>query len=335
MKLYIDKINILLDTITKSHFVMIERLTDITNDLRTLSNNFDKQFSMFQTWMQYDLFGGSHVITSDPFELLYSPYFGYHGNVFVGDTVCSYYDSSDRYYCQPGTYSSFSFRTGNSYGMTVPYLAPNIPYLITLQLPASFSSSPVLNFSVDGLTPVIDASSYHFRARETDGHFVSTVQFTCVFDMPARLSDVMFSFAPSFTCPSMGVIGFSVVQSPSVVTDTIKDAFDASDSSALGSSAQDFADQASKSLGVVSYVDTVFSGLSGLVVSGSTVLTFPSVSIDIEGASYQLWPDYTFDLSELDGWFAGLMAVVRLATSAVVVGAVIAYLQHVYKDVIG
>ena len=88
-------------------------------------------------------------------------------------------------------------------------------------------------------------------------------------------------------------------------------------------------------MGVVSYVDTLFSSLSGLVTAGSTTLTFPALAFAVEGTEYQFWEEYTFDLAQLDGWFAGLMAAVRLATSTVVVGAVIHYLQSVYKDVIG
>ena len=119
------------------------------------------------------------------------------------------------------------------------------------------------------------------------------------------------------------------------IEDKIEDQYNTSQSSELGSSAQDFADQASESLGVVSYVDTLFSGLSGLVTAGSTTLTFPAFAIAVQGTDYQVWEEHTFDLSQLDGWFSGLMAAVRLATSVVVVGAVIHYLQSVYKDVIG
>ena len=119
------------------------------------------------------------------------------------------------------------------------------------------------------------------------------------------------------------------------IQDKIDEQYDISDASQVGSVAQDFADQASESLGVVSYVDTLFSGLSGLVTAGSTTLTFPAFAIAVQGTDYQVWQEHTFDLSQLDGWFSGLMAAVRLATSVVVVGAVIHYLQSVYKDVIG
>ena len=119
------------------------------------------------------------------------------------------------------------------------------------------------------------------------------------------------------------------------IQDKIESQYDTSQGSDVGSSAQDFADQAAESLGVVSYIDTLFSGLSGLVTAGSTTLTFPALAFAVEGTEYQFWEEYTFDLAQLDGWFAGLMAAVRLATSTVVVGAVLHYLQLVYKDVIG
>ncbi|MFR3719135.1 MAG: hypothetical protein ACLTV4_03860 [Ruthenibacterium lactatiformans] len=127
----------------------------------------------------------------------------------------------------------------------------------------------------------------------------------------------------------------SITDAGQGVQDKIESQYDTSQGSEVGSAAQGFADQASESLGVVSYVDTLFSGLSGLVTAGSTTLTFPAFAIAVQGTDYQVWEEHTFDLSQLDGWFSGLMAAVRLATSVVVVGAVIHYLQSVYKDVIG
>ena len=132
-----------------------------------------------------------------------------------------------------------------------------------------------------------------------------------------------------------GELDQSITDAGQGVQDKIESQFDTSQGSEVGSAAQGFADQAAESLGVVSYVDTLFSGLSGLVTAGSTTLTFPALAFAVEGTEYQFWEEYTFDLAQLDGWFAGLMAAVRLATSTVVVGAVIHYLQSVYKDVIG
>lgn len=132
-----------------------------------------------------------------------------------------------------------------------------------------------------------------------------------------------------------GQLDQSITDAGQGVQDKIESQFDTSQGSEVGSAAQGFADQAAESLGVVSYVDTLFSGLSGLVTAGSTTLTFPAFAIAVQGTDYQVWQEHTFDLSQLDGWFSGLMAAVRLATSVVVVGAVIHYLQSVYKDVIG
>ena len=132
-----------------------------------------------------------------------------------------------------------------------------------------------------------------------------------------------------------GELDQSITDAGQGVQDKIESQFDTSQGAEVGSAAQGFADQAAESLGVVSYVDTLFSGLSGLVTAGSTTLTFPAFAIAVQGTDYQVWQEHTFDLSQLDGWFSGLMAAVRLATSVVVVGAVIHYLQSVYKDVIG
>lgn len=132
-----------------------------------------------------------------------------------------------------------------------------------------------------------------------------------------------------------GELDQSITDAGQGVQDKIESQFDTSQGAEVGSAAQDFADQAAESLGVVSYIDTLFSGLSGLVTAGSTTMTFPAFVIAVHGTDYQVWQEHTFDLAQLDGWFSGLMAAVRLATSVVVVGAVIHYLQSVYKDVIG
>lgn len=60
--------------------------------------------------------------------------------------------------------------------------------------------------------------------------------------------------------------------------------------------------------------------------SGSYYYHLPGLVVSSSGeVYYQVWQEHTFDLSQLDGWFSGLMAAVRLATSVVVVGAVIHY----------
>lgn len=161
------------------------------------------------------------------------------------------------------------------------------------------------------------------------------------FDIVGSSSKKQFGYIGQLSIQSLGDYSTGTNVSDSVnsqgqaIQDKIESQFDTSQGSEVGSAAQGFADQAAESLGVVSYIDTLFSGLSGLVTAGTTTLTFPAFAIAVQGTDYQVWQEHTFDLSQLDGWFSGLMAAVRLATSVVVVGAVIHYLQSVYKDVIG
>lgn len=192
----------------------------------------------------------------------------------------------------------------------------NTVYLRCLKpssLSATFSFSPMININSSGQIGVKSLSIQYlgqYGESSTD-------------DLVAAIQNQTSELDQSITDAGQGV------------QDKIESQYDTSQGSEVGSAAQNFADQAAESLGVVSYIDTLFSGLSGLVTAGSTTLTFPALAFSVEGTEYQFWEEYTFDLAQLDGWFAGLMAAVRLATSTVVVGAVLHYLQFVYKDVIG
>ena len=211
------------------------------------------------------------------------------------------------------------------------------------------------------LSPVADDSAFVFKqlsqVKYSDTQFICTYSVRNTSTETKKLTSVEFSTSSSggFTLSSFtvspyssssedviaaiakqtGELDQSITDAGQGVQDKIESQYDTSQGSEVGSAAQGFADQAAESLGVVSYVDTLFSGLSGLVTAGSTTLTFPAFAIAVQGTDYQVWQEHTFDLSQLDGWFSGLMAAVRLATSVVVVGAVIHYLQSVYKDVIG
>ena len=193
-------------------------------------------------------------------------------------------------------------------GNTV-YLRCLNPYPIS----ATFSFTPMINIDSSGAIFVKSLSIQYLGQYGESG----------TDDLVAAIQNQTSQLDQSITDAGQGV------------QDKIESQYDTSQGSEVGSAAQGFADQASESLGVVSYVDTLFSGLSGLVTAGSTTLTFPAFAIAVQGIDYQVWQEHTFDLSQLDGWFSGLMAAVRLATSVVVVGAVIHYLQSVYKDVIG
>lgn len=197
-------------------------------------------------------------------------------------------------------------------------------YSVVLLFSFFFCSGGFLVAHAESVTVVISGSNVTSKPSGWDGN--STYNRV----VHSSSSDVIAAIEKQ-----TGELDQSITDAGQGVQDKIESQFDTSQGAEVGSAAQGFADQAAESLGVVSYVDTLFSGLSGLVTAGSTTLTFPAFAIAVQGTDYQVWQEHTFDLSQLDGWFSGLMAAVRLATSVVVVGAVIHYLQSVYKDVIG
>lgn len=268
-----------------------------------------------------------------------------------------------------GSYSSLSMSSGSQNGGCVYSSATSDWYdriKVTIQptfiLPDQDYYLTVAGNAVGSfLSPVADDSSFVFKqisqVKYSDTQYICSYSVRNTSTETKKLTSVEFSTSSSggFTLSSFtvspyssssedviaaiekqtGELDQSITDAGQGVQDKIESQFDTSQGSEVGSTAQGFADQAAESLGVVSYVDTLFSGLSGLVTAGTTTLTFPAFAIAVQGTDYQVWQEHTFDLSQLDGWFSGLMAAVRLATSVVVVGAVIYYLQSVYKDVIG
>ena len=68
---------------------------------------------------------------------------------------------------------------------------------------------------------------------------------------------------------------------------------------------------------------------------GSTELTFPGFGMKIDGVSYNVWEDTTYNLSDIDDKFGGLMSVVRFATTLLVYLALIRYLVNTYHRTFG
>ena len=68
---------------------------------------------------------------------------------------------------------------------------------------------------------------------------------------------------------------------------------------------------------------------------GSTTLTFPGFGLEIDGVSYNVWEDTTYNLSDIDDKFGGLMSAVRFATTLLVYLALIRYLVNTYHRIFG
>ena len=88
--------------------------------------------------------------------------------------------------------------------------------------------------------------------------------------------------------------------------------------------------------GLFTSIDNLTQGVFNLFSNpGSTTLTFPGFGMSINGVSYDVWADTTYNLSDIDDKFNGLMSVVRFATSLLVYLALIRYLINTYHRIFG
>lgn len=119
------------------------------------------------------------------------------------------------------------------------------------------------------------------------------------------------------------------------VMDAIEDQYGMTPGESFG--VQDLTSQVEEKLGVLSFgADTLnnFLGLFQASNAGSTVLTFPGFTIDVQGESYQVWNDMQFDLAFLEDNFGVLIIAVRTVTVLCVWLAVLGYLVKAYEHLV-
>lgn len=88
--------------------------------------------------------------------------------------------------------------------------------------------------------------------------------------------------------------------------------------------------------GLFTSIDNLTQGVFNLFANpGSTTLTFPGFGMEINGVSYDVWADTSYNLSDIDSKFSGLVSVVRFATSLLVYLALIRYLVNTYHRIFG
>lgn len=88
--------------------------------------------------------------------------------------------------------------------------------------------------------------------------------------------------------------------------------------------------------GLFTSIDNLTQGVFNLFSNpGSTTLTFPGFGMEVNGVSYDVWADTTYNLSDIDDKFGGLMSVVRFATTLLVYLALIRYLINTYHRIFG
>lgn len=89
-------------------------------------------------------------------------------------------------------------------------------------------------------------------------------------------------------------------------------------------------------IGLFTSIDNLTQGVFNLFANpGSTTLTFPGFGMEVDRVSYDVWADTSFNLSDIDDKFSGLMSVVRFATSLLVYLALIRYLINTYHRIFG
>lgn len=88
--------------------------------------------------------------------------------------------------------------------------------------------------------------------------------------------------------------------------------------------------------GLFTSIDNITQGVFNLFANpGSTELIFPGFGVEIDGVSYDVWADTSYNLSDIDDKFRGLMSVVRFATTLLVYLALIRYLINTYHRIFG
>lgn len=88
--------------------------------------------------------------------------------------------------------------------------------------------------------------------------------------------------------------------------------------------------------GLFTSIDNLTQGVFNLFANpGGTELIFPGFRMEIGGASYDVWDDNKYNLSDIDDKFGGLMSVVRFASSLLVYLALIRYLINTYHRIFG
>lgn len=108
--------------------------------------------------------------------------------------------------------------------------------------------------------------------------------------------------------------------------------------SAVSSASDSLSDtsEVESATGLFTAVDNLTQGVFNLFTNpGTTTLTFPGFGMEVDGVSYNVWDDTTYNLTDIDDKFGGLMSVVRFATTLLVYLALIRYLVNTYHRIFG
>ena len=88
--------------------------------------------------------------------------------------------------------------------------------------------------------------------------------------------------------------------------------------------------------GLFTSIDNLTQGVFNLFANpGSTELIFPGFGMKVDGVSYEVWGDTSYNLSDIEDKFGGLVSVVRFASALLVYLALIRYLINTYHRIFG
>ena len=88
--------------------------------------------------------------------------------------------------------------------------------------------------------------------------------------------------------------------------------------------------------GLFTSIDNLTQGVFNLFANpGSTTLTFPGFGMEVDGVSYDVWADTSYNLSDIEDKFGGLVSVVRFASALLVYLVLIRYLINTYHRIFG
>lgn len=112
--------------------------------------------------------------------------------------------------------------------------------------------------------------------------------------------------------------------------------FDNTEQGQMSGDVDDVKNSFNEKMGILSFADSIFDQFFGLFETDNKKpgLVLPEFSIEVQNTSYTVWEEQTFDLSQLDGWFSGLMTAVRFATSFLIYAALVMYIQKIFSAIV-
>lgn len=112
--------------------------------------------------------------------------------------------------------------------------------------------------------------------------------------------------------------------------------FDSTEQGQMSGDVDDVKNSFSEKMGILSFADSTFDQFFGLFETDNKKpgLVLPAFSIEVQNTSYKVWDKQTFDLSQIDGWFSGLMTAVRFATSFLIYAALVMYIQKIFSAIV-